>query len=35
MMESHLLKHEAENEVTEIETNCQLKCQHKIPGKEI
>lgn len=35
MMESRLLKHEAENEVTEMETNRQLKCQHKIPGKEI
>lgn len=35
MTESHLLKHEAENEVTVIETNSQLKWQYKIPGKEI
>lgn len=35
MTESRLLKLEAENEVTEIETNCQLKCQYKMPGKEI
>lgn len=33
--ESHLLVHEAENLVTEIETNCQLKCQYEIPRKEI
>lgn len=35
MTDSRLLKHEAENEVTEIETKCQLKCHYKIPGKEI
>jgi len=35
MTDSHLLMHEAESEVTEIETNCQLKCQHEIPREEI